>query len=583
MKNDFRIVPAGDSAVIVEFEKRIDPLVNARAIGLAASIDAATLGGIRDVVPTYRSVAVYFDPLRTDFARLRERLEREAARPAPESVQALAPVRIPVCYGGAFGPDLREVAEFAGLAESEVIALHSGALYRVFMLGFLPGFAYMGSVDARIALPRRSRPRVRAPRGSVGIAGVQTGIYPSDTPGGWQLIGRTPLLPFDLSRPEPFLLKAGDAVQFYPIERYQYDGERAASPDAAPVGGSMDVPSVRAPDPPPVRRPGPPGAGGSTATIHIVRPGMLTTIQDRGRWGLQARGVPVAGPMDPCSHRLANALVGNDPDAATLEVTLLGPEVEFEDERVVAVAGAEFALFVDGRSMPVNAAFVVSAGSCLRFGARSRGARAYVAIGGGITVAPTLGSRATHLTSRTGGCDGRILAAGDRLPIGDRRRAHEKVTANSRLAVVPMPAGHARVRVLPGPQREYFADDALETLQSARYGIGSASDRMGFRLEGPVLRHVGSADIISDATPLGVLQVPASGQPILLMADRQTTGGYPVLAIVITADISVAGQLGPGDAISFEVCTEREALAALIAQERALMAVEALSGLGDHG
>jgi KipI family sensor histidine kinase inhibitor len=574
MENDFRIMPAGDSAVIVEFEKRIDPLVNARAIRLAASIHAAPLGGVRDVVPTYRSVAVYFDPLRTDFARLRERLEREAAQPAPGSVQALAPVRIPVCYGGAFGPDLREVAEFAGVAESEVIALHAGALYRVFMLGFLPGFAYMGSVDARIALPRRSKPRVRVPRGSVGIAGVQTGIYPADTPGGWQLIGRTPLMPFDLSRPEPFLLKAGDAVQFYPIERYEYDGERAASPDAVPVGGSTDAPSVR--------RSGPPGPGGSTPSIHIVRPGMLTTIQDRGRWGLQARGVPVAGPMDPCSHRLANALVGNDRDAATLEVTLLGPEVEFEDERAVAVAGAEFALSVDGRSMPINAAFVVSAGSCLRFGARSRGARAYVAIEGGIMVAPTLGSRATHLTSRTGGCDGRALAAGDRLPLGDRRRAHEKVTANSRVAVVPMPAGHARVRVLPGPQCEYFADDALETLQSARYGIGNASDRMGFRLEGTVLRHVGSADIISDATPLGVLQVPASGQPILLMADRQTTGGYPILAIVITADISVAGQLGPGDAISFEVCTEREALAALIAQERALMAVEALSGSGDH-
>lgn len=310
-----------------------------------------------------------------------------------------------------------------------------------------------------------------------------------------------------------------------------------------------------------------------TGSIHVVKPGMLTTIQDSGRWGLQARGVPVAGPMDPCSHRVANAMVGNDHDAATLEVTLLGPEIEFDDERLVAVAGAEFELTVDGRAAPHFMSFVVRAGGKLRFGRRLRGARAYLAIAGGIAVPPTLGSRATHLISRMGGLDGRALKAGDRLPLGDRP-ARPAAAARLVPAVTRLPQGAAQIRVLPGPQVDYFADDALETLQSAPYTVGGNSDRMGFRLEGPRLTHARGADIISDATPLGVLQVPASGQPIVLMADRQTAGGYPKLATVISADISLAGQLGPGDTLSFVVCSPRDAMAALIAQERALMALQ---------
>lgn len=309
--------------------------------------------------------------------------------------------------------------------------------------------------------------------------------------------------------------------------------------------------------------------------IHVIKPGMLTTIQDRGRWGLQAQGVPVSGPMDPCSHRLANALVGNGPAAATLEVTLVGPELEFDAERMVAVAGAEFELTVDGRSAPLNAAFLVGAGAQLRFGRRLRGSRAYLAVEGGLAVQPTLGSRATHVISAMGGIEGRPIRAGDLLPLADPTRTGRPPTSEPRPPIMPLPERAALVRVLVGPQHDYFSDDALEVLQSAPYTISNTSDRMGFRLQGPKLTHVRGADIISDATPLGVLQVPASGQPILLMADRQTSGGYPKIATVISADISVAGQLGPGDAIAFAVCSPREALAALIAQERALMAIEA--------
>jgi len=219
----FRIVPAGDSALIVEFDERIDPAINARAIALADSLQSAALAGVRDVVPTYRSVAVFFDPLRTNYSALVDRLERDAARAGPGAAVDRQPIRIPVCYGGDLGPDLGVVAAFGGVSEDDVITLHTAATYRVFMLGFVPGFAYMGLVDPRIAAPRHSTPRVRVPLGSVGIAGVQTGIYPAESPGGWQLIGRTALKPFDAARAEPFLMKAGDLVTFHAVDRAEYD------------------------------------------------------------------------------------------------------------------------------------------------------------------------------------------------------------------------------------------------------------------------------------------------------------------------------------------------------------------------
>ena len=221
--NAYSLVAAGDSAVIVEFEERIDPGINARVIAVAEALQSAALAGVRDIVPTFRSVAVYFDPLRTDYDALVASIEREARQPSASASVESQPIEIPVCYGGELGPDLRNVAAFAKLTEREVVGIHTGITYRVFMLGFVAGFAYMGIVDSRIAMPRHATPRVRVPLGTVGIAGVQTGIYPAETPGGWQLIGRTPVKPFDAARPEPFLMKAGDHVRFRSIDRAEYD------------------------------------------------------------------------------------------------------------------------------------------------------------------------------------------------------------------------------------------------------------------------------------------------------------------------------------------------------------------------
>jgi inhibitor of KinA len=217
------VIPAGDSAIVIEFEDRIDPDVNARAVRLADGIAGEGIAGVRDVVPTYRSVAVYFDPLRVDYERLRNYLNAVDHQAEVAAGRSSETIRVPVCYGGDLGPDLAEVAAFAGITEQEVIKLHAGGSYRVYMLGFVPGFAYMCPVDSRIAIPRRPTPRVRVPLGSVGIGGIQTGIYPAETPGGWRLIGRTPLKPFDPARAKPFLMKAGDTVQFYPIDQAELD------------------------------------------------------------------------------------------------------------------------------------------------------------------------------------------------------------------------------------------------------------------------------------------------------------------------------------------------------------------------
>ena len=216
--SDVRIVAAGDAALVAEFGDRIDVALNARATSLAGRLASAQVRGVRDIVPTFRSVAVYFDPLLTDVEQLHQRLRDLAADPEaarPESPRP--PVLVPVCYGGEFGPDLQDVASFAGLSESEAVERHTTVSYRVFMLGFMPGFAYLGIVDPRIASPRRQSPRTRVPAGSVGIAGAQTGVYPRETPGGWQIVGRTPLAIFRADREPPCIFKAGDTVRFQPI------------------------------------------------------------------------------------------------------------------------------------------------------------------------------------------------------------------------------------------------------------------------------------------------------------------------------------------------------------------------------
>jgi antagonist of KipI len=305
------------------------------------------------------------------------------------------------------------------------------------------------------------------------------------------------------------------------------------------------------------------------AALLVLRPGLLTTVQDLGRRGHQSVGIAEAGPMDPFSHRLANWLVGNEPGAATLECTLIGPQLEVTCDTTVAVAGAEFALAVDGRPIPMHASWPVRRGQVLSFGRRQQGARAYLAVGGGgVMTPPVLGSRATHLPSGMGGLDGRALRAGDVLPIGTAA-----ATVRRRAAGLVLPsAGRARLRVMPGAEVSWFAETAWQTLTHVSFQVSPRSNRMGYRMEGPPLPMRRHEALLSEAVARGTVQVPPSGEPILLMADHHTTGGYPRIAHVISADACVAGQLAPGDFIEWVACGPDEALEALRVREHALAA-----------
>jgi KipI family sensor histidine kinase inhibitor len=500
--------------------------------------------GVRDVISTYRSVAVHFDPLITDARDVVASLERAAdARLAPVEGRL---VEVPVEYGGQWGPDLADVAAFAGESLEGVVKRHAERDYHVFMLGFLPGFAYLGEVDQKIAAPRRPSPRERVRAGSVGIAGGQTAVYPMDSPGGWQIIGHTMTRMFDSDQWPSALLSPGDSVRFRP------------QPHESRLDEALTRPGVQ--------------LTSAARSMMVIDPGLFTTVQDSGRWGHQASGVPVSGAMDWVAHRTANALVRNEPSAATLETTLVGPKIRFDQRTTVAIAGGEFEAVLDGARLPICTPVSCPAGAVLRFGNRTSGARAYIAVDGGIEVPRVMASRSTHVLSRMGGVGGRSLLQGDRLALGTPRQA-----ATRRRAVAdasPARGGGARLRVIPGPQREYFPDDALDALERTRFVVSAQSNRMGYRLHGGPVVRLPDREMISDAAFAGALQVPGSGEPILLMADRQTTGGYPQIAVVITADMPLAAQLAPGDSVEFRVCSRSEALSALVAQEARLLAFD---------
>jgi antagonist of KipI len=268
----------------------------------------------------------------------------------------------------------------------------------------------------------------------------------------------------------------------------------------------------------------------------------------------------VSGALDWYSHRLANCLLGNDPDAATLEVTLLGPHIRFEATSTFAVTGAEFGLTVDDEPVDMNRPLEARPGSTLKFGGRLRGARAYVAVSGGIDVPPILGSRSTHVLAGMGGLDGRALKKGDALMIGATVKRQGAIARPS----LPFALFGAKLRAVPADER-LFANLIMQ-----RFLVSPRSDRMGYRLDGPSIVDTPTGELISTAVPTGAIQVPPTGKPILLMNDHATTGGYAIAATVITADLPLAGQLAPGDWVEFEACSIDAATAELRRQEATL-------------
>lgn len=296
------------------------------------------------------------------------------------------------------------------------------------------------------------------------------------------------------------------------------------------------------------------------STIHVLRPGLFTTMQDLGRNGYQRFGVSVSGAMDPWALTVGNRLLGNPDRAAGLEITIQGPELLFTEELAIVITGADLSPTSNGLAVPMWTVIAMPAGSRLQFGMRRQGTRAYLAVAGGIDGPLMLGSRSTHVRSGLGGLAGRALKKWDQLTIGPARAtAKHHVGRMLPESNRPQYQRAAAIRVVPGPQVDRFIDDALERLTRTPYRLSNESDRMGYRLQGLALAHRTSADIVSDAVSVGTIQVPADQQPILLMADCQTTGGYAKLATMIAADRSGAAQVSPGDTLSFIATTYESA------------------------
>jgi len=321
-------------------------------------------------------------------------------------------------------------------------------------------------------------------------------------------------------------------------------------------------------------------------TIKVVKPGMLSQLQDRGRYGYQQYGVIVSGAMDSLAHQAASLLVGNDGEA-TLEMTMLGPTLHFEEEALIAICGGDLQARIGDEPLPMWRPIVVPEDSTLVFGTAQVGCRAYLAVAGGFDVPQVMGSYATYARAGIGGYDGRALRAGDRLAckppsaVGARMLERLRATADGAAPftaarwslsreMIPAYVEHPVIRITAGPQLSLLGEESQRALLTETYRISPQSDRMGYRLEGVPLRLTAPLEMLSEPVAFGTVQVPPDGQPIVLMADRQTTGGYPKAAQVVSADLPLLAQARAGSEISFRMVDLQEAQESLLLMELSL-------------
>jgi len=596
------LYPLGVSAITVEFASEISDEANGLVHALADELDRANFNGFVECVPTYRSLTVFYAFDEVSYAEVYEQIFRLLPRVGVpwargnKGAEQARMIRIPVIYGGEDGPDLTEVGVRNNLSADEVVGLHTAQPYRVYMLGFAPGFPFLGPIPLSIATPRRVEPRRRVKPGSVGIAGNQTGIYSMETPGGWQLIGRTTAKLFDPNRSNPFLIHPGDFVQFVRAKAEHSSATTACRCE------SRDTDTSRKEDD---------GFKSDTfldvalaveQTLHdtvfveVLNEGLLTTIQDLGRLGYQRYGLSVSGAMDSVALRVANWLVGNADNEACIEAGLLGPTLRFSAPTRIAICGADMEARIDGQRKPMWRCLDVSGGQVLKLGAAVRGCFCYIAIAGGINVPVALGSRSTDMTAQIGGLRGERLVVSDRIPCrAISSPSSRSPMISSRTPIQPLrdaPGFHARprfvdpgsissyerdapMRVLPAPQHHTFSDDIVKAFTEGSFIVRSGSDRRAYRLEGKKLPVCHSTDIVSDAIAAGSIQVLPSGELVVLMADRQTVGGYAKMAVVISADMPRLAQLRPGARVRFIFVSMEEAEFAARTMARDLTMIKA--------
>jgi len=485
-------------------------------------------------------------------------------------------VEIPVTFDG---PDLEAVSALLDTTPGSVVDALTGVVLDVAFVGFSPGFPYLVGLPAELAsVPRRPTPRPSVPAGSVAVGGGFASVYPQSTPGGWMLLGRTPLRLFDAHRRPYALLRAGDTVRFT-VEHRPRGG-------AGLTGGAAGTDTVAA-GPIDARRPRLVNRGARFA--EILEPGVLSLVEDQGRRSVAGLGVPRGGPADPEAMRLANRLAGNPDDTAAIEVTAAGPSLRFAADAHITVVGMgpeAVDVTVDGRPVGSGAVIPVGGGQVVSVGHVRSGLRAYLAVSGGFDIPLEVGSRASDMLSGLGLGP---LVAGDRLDLGPPSRPLGLLSSRG----VPFAPGRRQVlRVLPGPH--LVPAGRLEGLLLGGWVVGAASNRVGLRLEPGDDRPYRPADhasigaerdpttepapvsIPSTGMVTGAVQIPPDGNPIVLLPDHATVGGYPVACCVISADLPLLGQLCPGDIVGFTPVDRMAAVQALDRWERSM--AERVSG-----
>jgi KipI family sensor histidine kinase inhibitor len=513
----------------VQFADQLDVDANAKLHALSnrlleqIQLEKAPIG-ITDLYPGYVNLFVEFDANRvareTIKSWVRSQLEhlettREIDRDTTSETGREVEVR--VRYDG---EDLEWIATQTGLSVKDVIATHSSPTYRVFAVGFVPGYPFLGVLPEVLRLPRRPTPRKRVPAHTVAMAVSQTGIYVLPTPGGWHLLGTALQAIYDPGRDQPFLLEPGDRVRFTPS-----DGPTPPEPavlEMLPLEPAHPV-------------------------FRVDRPGLLDLIVDAGRFMGGRYGMARSGPMDARSARLANAVVGNSSDAALLELTLTGPKLTVLNDAVLGLAGFGMTALINDHAAPKLESFAVHAGDQLFFKPESNGARAYLAIAGGFESRAFMGSHSTDLTGRIGRAvqKGDFLGRNTSTAPSTTSSATPRVGYNVRGFELPKTA-HTVIRLQPGPQATL---EALTAFGAGEFTVTSP-DRMGVQLEGP---KIPGGELISEATPMGGVQVTTHGNPILLLNDRGRIGGYAKPAVVDPRDLPLVAQLRPGAKVRFRV------------------------------
>lgn len=486
------------------FSESLDEAANLKLQALCMVLLKNLLPGVTEIYPAYTNLYIEYDAQQATRQQVvvwvKKFLAQEHLNLAGKTVT------LPVRYDG---EDLAFIAQQTQLSISEIIKLHSEPRYHVYALGFTPGFPLMGKLPDALYLPRRKTPRKKVPAHSVAMAVAQTAVYPQSTPGGWHLLGTSLKTIYDPHREQPFLLSAGDSVKF----------EASEGPTPPEVNPLELLPIVP-------RHP----------VLCVEEPGLLDLVVDAGRFMVSRFGLARSGPMDAYSAALANALVGNQACLPLLELSLKGPVLRALEDVVLGFAGYGLEPFINKQAIQTFSSFLLKKGQVLSFKSSNRGVRAYLAIAGGFESQTFLGSASTDLK----GCIGRALKSGDVL--GAAKNIHPRALYSIR----PYETANFPIRVRPGPQA---TPEALKRLTQGVFRISSA-DRMGLRLEGPP---VPGGELISEATPMGAIQVTTEGKAIILLNDRGRIGGYAKPAIVDPRDLSVLAQLRPGQTLRFRL------------------------------